>query len=69
MVAITDASYIFQSILVKGNIVAYVSFFYKFCPMKRVCPFKGNIKYYVIYLAMLDMASRAGVIHGHGQDR
>ena len=40
MVATTYARYMFQSILVKGNILAYCSFFEKISPMKRVCPFK-----------------------------
>ena len=40
MVDIRYASYFFQSILVKGNILAYLSFFKKSNPMTRVCPFK-----------------------------
>ena len=40
MVTIRDASYIFQSILVKANILAYFSFFEKISPIKRLCPFK-----------------------------
>ena len=42
MVAIRDASYIFQSILVKANILAYFSFFFKISPIQRMCPFKLN---------------------------
>ena len=42
MVAIIDASYIFQSILVKGTILAYFLFCEKMMPIKRVCPFKNT---------------------------
>ena len=38
--AIRDASYIFQSILSKANILAYFSFTEKNNPIKRVCTFK-----------------------------
>ena len=49
MVAIRDASYIFQSLLVKGNIIAYVSFVDKISHMKRVCAF-NNPKYCFLIL-------------------
>ena len=42
MVAIRDSSYIFQSILVKGNTLACFYLFFIYSPMKRYCPF--NIK-------------------------
>ena len=43
MVGIRDASYIFQAILVKDTILAYISFFEKKIALylKRVCPFKA----------------------------
>ena len=39
MVAIRDASYMFQSLLVNGKILAYFSVFETIIPMKGVCPF------------------------------
>ena len=40
LVGIRDASYIFESLLVKGNILAYFLFFEnKNSPIKKVCPF------------------------------
>ena len=42
MVAISDASYIFQSIL--GNILAYFSFFEKINQIKRVRSFNVHIE-------------------------
>ena len=55
MVAIRDASYIFQSILVKDNILAYFSFFL-IIPMKRVCPFTGYIHFYIYFTMHLLLA-------------
>ena len=44
MVAISDASYIFQSMQVKGNILTYFSFFLN-SRIKWVCPFKVKMTY------------------------
>ena len=41
---VRDVSYIFQSILIKANILAYCSCFVKSIPIKRVCPFKGILR-------------------------
>ena len=54
MVAIRDASYSFQSILVKGNILAHFSFFENIRPMKRVCPF--NMQFYEHFALFLYFA-------------
>ena len=63
MVATRDASYIFQSILVKGNIVAYFSFFPgKNSLIKRVCPFKAVCMLH--YINMEHSTSR-GALTGH----
>ena len=43
-VAIRDASYIFQLILVRANILAYFSFSEKNSPIKRLCPFNEICK-------------------------
>ena len=49
--AIWDASYIFPSILVKANILAYFSFFENISPIKRLCPFnKAFIPHWLNYI-------------------
>ena len=55
---IRNASYSFQSILVTGNILAYLSFFEKIRPVKRVCTYK-----FVNFMCIIDYIKQCMILY------
>ena len=62
MVATRDASYIFQSMLVQGNILAYFSFLKKNSFMKRECPLKFELNCFKITKLAEEIFGTIGIL-------